>query len=140
MTEKIKMIMPGNPKYIMVTELAVEAAAVQAGFDLEAVNDIKLATGEACKQVICHGFEGWCSCYEVECETDGEKIIIKILESDCGHKVPKKGKICLDCPREGDLSVEIMRTLMDEIEIKKPGSDEEGKKSIIMTKKKSHNK
>ncbi len=133
MSEKMRLIMPGKPEYIKVTEIAVEAAAAQAGFDIDAVDDIKLAVGEGCKHVICHGYEKWCRCYQVDCEAQEDRIIIVISEMDCGHQIRKTGKICMDCPREGDLGIHVIKTLMDEVDIY---MSEENKKVVKMVKKK----
>ena len=56
MIELMSLRVPGTPEYIKITEMAVAGVAALAGFDVDAVEDIKMATGEACKHITCHEF------------------------------------------------------------------------------------
>ena len=40
-------------------------------------------------------------------------------------------KICLDCPKEGDLGIAIIKSVMDDVQIEKDGVES---KKIIMVK------
>lgn len=133
MIEIFKMTIPGNPAYIQIAKMAIGAASAIEGFNFECIEDIKIAVAEACKIVTCHGSPGWSESYEVCCTRDGSTIIINVTDYEGTHGVEKTDKKpCLDCSREGDLSLQVIKSLMDEVEIIPLG---EGYKSIIMVKK-----
>lgn len=44
----IKLEFPAKPDYILAMRLAVSAVAERAGFDIEDIEDLKVATAEAC--------------------------------------------------------------------------------------------
>ena len=134
MADIIKFAVPGNPEYIKVVRLGIAALADGAGFDIEAVEDMKLAVDEACKAMTCHGFHQWINQYEVSCEIEEDKMTITVADAGEGRGIDKKFRPCKNCPQDGDLAIILIKTLMDSVEIK-CGDDEE-KKSIIMVKNK----
>ena len=56
MADKIKFIIPGKPEYLTMVRLAIGSVAGVADFNLDEIEDIKTAVGEACKNISCHGF------------------------------------------------------------------------------------
>lgn len=125
--------MTGKPEYIKVVRMGIAALADSVGFDVEAVDDIKLAVDEACKAITCHGFNAWTSMYEVLCEIHQEKIVIFVTDVGDGRTIEKEYRPCKNCPQDGDLAMILIKTLMDEVEIKAVYG---GKKSIVMVKNK----
>ena len=118
MSDILKFSIPGKPDYVQMVRLAIASVANNVKFDVEAVDDIKLAVAEACKNVSCHGHEGFSSCYEVSCEIFEEKLIITVTDNcDCEHSIAKSYKQCVSCPDEGNLGVFVIETLMDEVEV-----------------------
>ncbi len=132
MGDLLKFSMPGKPEYVKIAKLAIGSAAGTANFNIEAIEDIEIAVGEACKNITCHGFDGYSNCYEVECQIDEQKIIITISDNCCEHKIEKCKKPCMDCPNEGDLGIYIIKSLMNEVEIVKA----KDRNSIRMVKNK----
>lgn len=132
MGDLLKFSIPGKPEYVKIAKLAVGSAAGLANFNIEAVEDIEIAVGEACRNISCHGFEGFSNFYEVECWIDEEQITITISDKCCEHGIEKHKKPCLDCPNEGNLGIYIIKSLMNEVEIVK----EEDGNSIRMVKHK----
>ena len=129
MSERFKFVIPGRPEHICTVRLAVGSVAASCGFDVEEIEDIKTATGEACQLVSCHEMAGYAKEYTVECETEPRKITIKVINNS--HELMEKtNKRCLDCPNEGEIGKLLIRTLMDSVEV----SCEEDRKTIIMTK------
>ncbi|MDD6881385.1 MAG: ATP-binding protein [Firmicutes bacterium] len=133
MADNLKFVIPGKPDYITMVRLAVGSIADTAGFDYEEIEDIKTAVSEACKNITCHGSEGFAEEYEVECVIEKEKIQITVRDTSEGHNLKKLKKPCLDCPNEGDLSLYVIKTLMSDVEIIK---EENCKNTIKMTKAK----
>ena len=131
MLNLVKMTVPGRPEFIQVCKSAAIAAANLAKFDIDTVDEIGMAVFEACKSITCHGHDCWCSMYDMEIELADDHFTIKLISTG-EHNVEKCGHICLDCPREGDLGISIIKSIMDEVEIDKDG---DGTKKIIMVKK-----
>lgn len=131
MSERFQFVIPGKPEHISTVRLAVGSVAAGLGFDVEEIEDIKTATGEACQLVSCHEMEGYALEYTVECETEPGKMAIKVINTS-DELMEKTGKRCIDCPNEGEIGKLLIRSLMDSVEV----SCEDDKKTIIMTKTK----
>ena len=131
MADKLTFVIPGKPEYITMVRLAVGSAADNAGFNIDQIEDIKNAVGEACKNICCHGSEGWAEEFQVECLIDDEKMEIYVKDKSIEHNVKKLYRPCLDCPNEGDLALFVITSLMDKLEIIK---EENCKNTIKMVK------
>ena len=131
MADKLTFVIPGKPEYITMVRLAVGSAADNAGFNIDQIEDIKNAVGEACKNICCHGSEGWAEEFQVECLIDDEKMEIYVKDKSTEHNVKKIYRPCLDCPNEGDLALFVITSLMDKLEIIK---EENCKNTIKMVK------
>lgn len=131
MEDVLKFSLPGNPEYIQVVKLAVGSVAGLKGFSIEAVEDIQIAVAEACKNITCHGAEGFSALYEIKCQSEEKKIIITVTDLTCDKRIEKDKKPCLDCPKEGDLGIYIIKSLVDQVEIV---TASQGNKSIKMVK------
>ena len=133
MADTLKMTVPGQMEYIKTAKLAVSSMAGIAGFDYDSLEDIRIAVGEACKCITCHNQECWSSEYELTATVDEKALTITVVCEKTAHTVPKGHRICLDCPREGDLAMEIIKSVMDEMILDKDG---EGFCKITMVKNK----
>ena len=67
MADKIKFIIPGKPEYLTMVRLAIGSVAGVADFNLDEIEDIKTAVGEACNNNSCHGADGLAEEYTLEC-------------------------------------------------------------------------
>ncbi len=133
MGDIFKFSIPGKPDYVSMVRIAIASLASNAGFNVEAIDDIKVAVSEACKFVTCHGHEGWSNRYDVVCEIGETQIRIMVNDSTEGHDLYKNTRSCANCPGEGELGIFIIDTLMDEIQI---SEKTDGCKSINMVKNK----
>lgn len=131
MSEILNITVPGNPEYIRIVKMAAGSAASLEGFDIEKVDDIRMAVAEGCKAITCHGHEGWSESYCVAMEMGKQDLTISIEDARMKHDVAKGKRPCLDCPREGDLGIQIMKSIMDDVSIVK---GENGCRSIKMVK------
>lgn len=133
MRDLLKFSVPGNPEYVKIVKSAVQSAAGVADYSLEAVDDMGIAVGEACKLITCHESNCFAKFYDVECIIEEDKMEITISDEVCAKEgIEKYMKPCMDCPNEGNLGVLVIKSLMDEVEIIK----EDKKKSIRMVKNK----
>ena len=133
MADKIKFIIPGKPEYLTMVRLAIGSVAGVADFNLDEIEDVKTAVGEACKNISCHGSEGFAEKYQVECLVEEGKIEIFVTDISDSHKLQKLEKPCLDCPNEGDLGLYVIKSLMSSVELIEKS---DCKKAIKMTKAK----
>ena len=133
MADKIKFTIPGKPAYLTMVRLAIGSVADTMGFDFDEIEDIKTAVAEACKNVSCHGLDGFAEEYSVECIADGDSLEIYVTDNSEGHVLERLAKPCQSCPNEGNLAIFVIQSLMNEVEIL-DGS--QGKKTIKMVKRK----
>lgn len=124
MADLLRFTVPGKPEYVGVVRLAVSSAANTAGFDVEDVEDIKIAVSEVCTNV-------FCSCentvnYQIVCELGDEGIVISIDDGDIYGKSGRLLQRCSELPDpyvcRGDLAeastgLLMLRALMDEVDI-----------------------
>ena len=127
MADKIKFNIPGKPAYLTMVRLAIGSIADTMGFD------IKTAVSEACKNISCHGLDGFAEEYSVECAADEGYLEICVADNSGGHVLERLAKPCQTCPNEGNLAIFVIQSLMSEVEIL-DGS--QGKKTIKMVKRK----
>ncbi len=131
MADILTFSIPGKPEYVQMVRLAIGSVANKSGFDMEKVDDIEVAVGEAFKLVTCHGHESWGSKYGLEVRVYDDKMEIEIADNCITHDIEKTCVQCARCPEDGDLSVFVMNSLMDEIEM---SSNENGNRKIRMVK------
>ena len=133
MSEVLKITVPGDPEYIKIAETAVAQAVGLRGMDMDRVNDVQLAVGEACRLVTCHGFEGWSRSYDITCEMEADAVKVTVRDDRCVHDRTKEdNRRCPDCPSEGDIGIKMIEVIMDEVSVSKA---EQGCKSITLIKK-----
>lgn len=129
--DQLKFTIPGKPEYLTMVRLSIGSIATTAGFDLDAVEDIKTAVSEACKNISCHGYEGFSDKYELVCNVEKGRIEIMVTDDCEAHSLEKLSKPCQNCPSEGNIGVYVIQSLMNEVEF---GKKEDGHKSIKMVK------
>ena len=129
--DNLKFIIPGKPEYMTMIRLATTSLAAQAGFDVDAAEDIKIAVIEACKNVSCHGSEGYSEKYEIEYSVDQGTFGVKVIDACDQHSLKKLSQQCQCCPQEGDIGMILLHSLMNTVDI---GKDEHGHKFIQMVK------
>ncbi len=117
MTDILKFSVPGKPEYVGTVRLAISSLANCVGFDIEAVEDIKVAVSEACTNVVCHGMADREECYEVACELGDSGITISVVDRAGGYDTTKYQSPKMDSPKEGGLGIFIIKALMDEVDI-----------------------
>ena len=130
--DKLSLTIPGKPEYIKGTRLFIGSVAANAGFDVEQCEDLKTAVAEACKNISCHGSDGFSDQYEVSCEVENKKITITVTDLCEQHSVEKVNKPCDNCPKEGNLSIFIIRSLVNDVQF---GKNNDGFKYITMVKR-----
>ncbi len=80
MLDVLNFSIPGKPEYIQMLRLAIGSIAGKSGFDVEKIEDIKVAVAEACKLVTCHGRDGLSAKYELTVEIEDGRMQITVSD------------------------------------------------------------
>lgn len=117
MADLLKFSVPGKAEYVGTIRMAVSCLANSAGFDVEAIEDIKVAVSEACSNAVCHGRPGDAADYEVFCELGEDRLVVSVIDRSGGFDFCSYEEPALDCPKENGLGLYIIKALMDEVDI-----------------------
>jgi serine/threonine-protein kinase RsbW len=118
MGDSLSMSVPSKPEYVGVVRLTVSAIASRMGFDIEQIEDLKVAVAEACTNAITHGLsEDGCENVEIQFIMNHHRMIIHITDRGHGFCSNEVQEPNLKNPKEGGLGIFIIRALMDEVEL-----------------------
>lgn len=118
--QKVKIEMTSNPELVSVIRLTTSGIASKAGFDFDEIEDMKVAVSEACTNAIKHSEE------EQFCITyfwNDKKIEIQIKDEGTGYEVSSVKEPEIEKLNESGLGLFIIKTLMDEVDIKSVKGD-----------------
>lgn len=107
-SDNIELLLPFKAEYVSIARLASSGISTRIGFDMETIEDIKVAIAEVCNKLVKTGSE----------TAKGYKITFKISEKkltvvfDCEDKTKK----CIFTDKNEELGVSIINALMDEVE------------------------
>ena len=124
MTDRFALSVPGKPEYIGTVRMTVAHVASRLGFDIEAIDDIKVAVSEACTNIVLHAHENKDCSYEVVLEVEEEKkLMITVKDTGVGFGVEDYVEPVLGESQGSGLGIFIIRALMDEVELhSEPGA------------------
>lgn len=82
----VELRLPNRPEFVAVARLAVSAIASRMNFDIEAIEDIKVAVGEACNNAMEHGcpVSAGSEMINLKCELEADQLIITVHDSGDG--------------------------------------------------------
>lgn len=129
MGDIINISLPSKPEYVSVARLTASYIASQMNFDIEDIEDIKLAVGEACNNVVLHS--GSDSTYDMTIINNVAELKIEIRDQGKGFEMGQYKHPSLDLLQENGMGLFIIQSLMDDVIIET--SNDVGTK-IIMTK------
>jgi len=101
--------MPFKAEYVSIARLAVSGVASRMGFDIDTVEDIKVATAEVCNKLVEVGSNS-AKDYSITFQVYNNKLNIIF---DCEDSSLK----CLFSYEEDELGISIITALMDEVEL-----------------------
>jgi len=116
--EMIELSIPHRSEYVSMIRLTVTAIASSMGFDIEEIEDIKVALSEACSNAIRHG---GCSAEEnfiVQFIREQGSLTISVSDFGKGYSVQTLQDPKLEELNEGGLGIFIIKSLMDDVKIK----------------------
>jgi len=116
MKDKIRMSIPTKSEYVSIARLTSSVIASKIGFNIEEIEDIKVAVGEACNNVVIHSKDGF-STFDLEFFAEKESLTIKVIDNGSGFSYDEYKEPNLLEPKENGLGIFIMKSLMDDLEI-----------------------
>ncbi|WZL73170.1 ATP-binding protein [Clostridiaceae bacterium 35-E11] len=117
MTDVLSISVPSKPEYVNVIRLTASAIASRIGFNIEQIEDIKVAVAEACTNAIKHGLCHNHDNFHINFCVDQDKMTIDIIDEGSGFSCTNIQEPDLTNPREGGLGIFIIKSLMDEVEV-----------------------
>jgi len=122
----IEMKIPAKPEYVGVIRLTLSAIASRMGFAFDEIEDLKIATSEACTNAVQHaykmenpgevavGFGLYENRLEVMVADNGKSFDFQSARKQVG---PYQENEPIEFMREGGLGLYLIETLMDEVVI-----------------------
>jgi serine/threonine-protein kinase RsbW len=115
MVDNVTISLPSKSEYVSVARLTASVIANGMGFDIEDVEDIKVAVGEACNNAVLH------SCcddrFGLNFTIHDKKFIVEV--EDCGHGFNLEAYESPDLinHKGNGLGLFIMKSLMDDVQV-----------------------
>lgn len=110
----IKISIPSKAEYVSLARLTASSIANRVGFNIEEIEDIKVAIGEACTNAIKHGIDD--KNYDLEFFIYEKELKIKVRDYGICNDCIKSKEPNIEDLNEGGLGLFIIETLMDEVE------------------------
>jgi len=119
----VELRLPNRPEFVAVARLTVAAVACRMGFDVSAIEDIKVAVGEACTNAIEHGVpaEQCAEMVTIACRIADDGLSITVHDPGVGFEpgaaasaAHAAGTATLT---EGGLGLLLIQALMDDVEV-----------------------
>jgi len=117
MADIFKINVPGKPEYVGTIRMALAHIAAGAGFDIEAIDDIKVAVSEACTNIIRHSHEHSDFSYDVIVEREDRSLVITVKDGGVGFETGDYIEPVPGETRGSGMGIFIVRALMDEVDI-----------------------
>lgn len=115
MQDIIELTLPCKKQYVTVARLTTSSVASNMNFNIESIEDLKVAVSEACNNVILHSATE--DYFDIKYYVDAEELKVVVKDLGKGFDISNYEKPDLDNPQEGGLGIYIIKTLMDQVEI-----------------------
>lgn len=121
MNNKMKLEILSKSENESFARVVVSAFAAQLDPTLEEITDIKTAVSEAVTNSIIHGYENKCGIIHIQCELNGNQVIIEITDFGVGISNIEQARepLFTSKPEEerSGMGFTVMESFMDEIEV-----------------------
>lgn len=114
LTDSIELVLPFKAEYVSTARLVASGVASRVGFDIETIEDIKVAIAEVCNKLVQVGSQ----------QVESYRVIFRVASN--------KLSVIFDCEdrslkcifgAEDELGVSIINALMDEVEFCSEGNN-----------------
>ncbi len=106
--DELQIVLPFKAEYVSIARLVVSGIASRIGFDIEVIEDIKVATSEVCNKLVRTGSKN-SDGYSIKFEIAKDSFIAKFFCDDDEVK-------CIFASENEELALSIISALMDEVE------------------------
>lgn len=127
--DTIELRMPCEPRFLSVLRLTVAGAGARAGLGVGEIDDLKVATSEACTNAIEHAYAGQedkpCPGILIRLVVKQNELRVEVEDEGVGFDPKRLPKVDPEerLHEEGGLGIYMMHSLMDEVKIESaPGS------------------
>ncbi|PID82586.1 MAG: histidine kinase [Clostridiales bacterium] len=111
--DELKLTLPNKKEYVVSARLAATSFASIAGFNVDQIEDIRLAVGEACNNAVLHSTSS--STIDIEMFLEADRFVVVINDHGIGFEYKGIEDINpLDYEGSG-LGLFIIKSLMDEV-------------------------
>ena len=117
MADVLKLCVPGKPEYVGTVRMTISHVAAGAGFDIEAIDDIKVAVSEACTNIICHSHDHSDFSYDIIIEREEKGITITVMDQGAGFETADYIEPIPGETSGSGMGIFIIRALMDEVDV-----------------------
>lgn len=104
--DSIHLTIPSKPDYFSLVRLTTSSISNKCGMNIDEIEDIKVAIGEACANSLCFTDADF---IDIEFILDGEELNIKV--SNVKEDIPEG----LEETRDRELGILIIKSLMDKV-------------------------
>ena len=108
-SDKIELVLPFKAEYVSIARLTTSGVANRVGFDIETIEDIKVAVAEVCNKLVNAGNKSAGS-YVITFSVLSAKIAISFNSSDEAVKLIFNNE-------EDELGISIINAFMDDVEL-----------------------
>lgn len=112
----IKLSIPKKPEYVSVARLTASAVASKIGFNVEEIDDIKVALAEACINVIQSQTQNQTENIDIDFELYDDEISIVVKDTckkTCDEDEEERDLLLV---KDENLGMFIIKSLMDNVE------------------------
>lgn len=120
-SDNVTLTLPTKSDYVSTARLTASSVANRMGFNIDEVEDIKVAVAEVCNIILTKAGEG-SNQYRISFDVKADMLLVTFT----GEKEPFK---CFKDTIENEYGLYIMKALMDSVELCSDNC------SIVMTKK-----
>lgn len=124
--DSVRLTIPAKPDYVGVARLVVSGIANRMGFSYDDIEDVKLAVAEACTNSVDHAYIDNEGEIVIQCSVFSDRLQVDVM--DHGHSFdprdvqertgPLSVEPKINALRERGLGIFLMKSLMDQVEIK----------------------
>lgn len=109
-TDRVELVIPARAEYLRLVRMTTAGLAAVHGFDVEAVDELRMAVDEACHLLTGAAWDGE-GTIRLEFRTDGDALVVE-------------GRAALEGPRGSApaYSEQILASLVDDYEYRDDGS------------------
>lgn len=109
------LTIPNKKEFVSAARLFATSVAGLSGFDVESIEDIRMAVGEACNNVVVHSQNS--KKIDLEIELAQDRIRISVFDTGAGFETRLTDAIDPEQYKGSGLGLFIIDALMDDVEI-----------------------